>query len=95
MTQDTLAKAPAAEGPIPAKHQALANQVQQLGASLNSLAGQGHAQSLLRMIRRPGWTSPPEAQLVSAMVGHLNDQLGALQRGHDALLSAADTIGKA
>ena len=94
MSHDTLVKAPVADAPIPAKHQALAEQVQRLGDTLASLARQGHAQSLLRMIRRPGWTSPPEAQLVRAMVDHLHDQVSALQRGHDALLSAADTIGQ-
>jgi hypothetical protein len=92
MSEQTLTRPE--DGAVPAEHQALADQVRQLGDAVTTLAGQGHAQSLLRVMRRPGWTSRQEAQLVSAMVGHLHEQVGALQRGHDALLSAADGIGR-
>ena len=75
-------------------HDALSSQIETLGRTLNDLASQQHAERLLRMVRRPGWTTRQEAQLVGALVGHLNDQLGSLHRTHDALLSAADGIGR-
>ena len=74
-------------------HAQLAAQVEALGRAAGGLADQQHADRLLRMMRRPGWTTRQEAQLVSAMVGHLHEQLASLHRAHDALLTAADQIG--
>ena len=86
--------APSMAPPGPAAgHPALAVQVEQLGAALTGLAAQQHAVRLLRMIHRPGWTTRPEAALVTAMTGHLAEQLAGLHRAHDALLGAADLIG--
>ncbi len=71
----------------------LAARVEALGQAAGGLADQQHAVRLLRMMRRPGWTTPQEAQLVGAMVGHLHEQLTGLHRAHDALLTAAELIG--
>lgn len=75
------------------EHAPLAGEVRSLGDALIGLAGEQHAERLLRIMHRPGWTTPVEAALVSTMVGHLTDQLAALRRGHDTLLAAAGRIG--
>ena len=78
----------------PEQHRALAAQIDAMGRSLTGLAAQQHAVQLLRMVDRPGWTTRHEADLVSAMVNHLQDQLTGLHRAHDTLLAAADSIGR-
>ena len=78
----------------PDNHAALAGEVRSLGQTMAGLAESKHAERLGQMMRRPGWTTRQEAQLVGAMVGHLREQLAGLHRAHDALLSVTDQIGR-
>ena len=65
-----------------------------LGESTAKLAAAKHADALLSIIRRPGYTSKIEDAFVHAMVDALQHQVIGLHQAFDALHSVADMIGK-
>lgn len=54
---------------------ALESKLHKLDHSLSKLAGDKHAEKLLSLVHRPGWTTPAEAALVSAMIDALQHQI--------------------
>ena len=76
------------------EHAALAERVGALGMAVADLAVRDHTGELLQIMRRPGWTTPAEVQLVSAMVTYLHDQMAIAHNAYDALLAAAEMIGR-
>lgn len=72
---------------------ALEGKLRKLDQSLAALAATKHAQQLIPVIHRPGWTTVAEMHLVHAMVDHLQAQLDGLHRAHEALLTAAHQVG--
>jgi hypothetical protein len=73
---------------------ALEAKLRRLGQSLADLTGAKHADQLLAMIRRPGWTTPQEAQLVHATVDMIQHQIDGVNRSGAALVEIADKIGR-
>lgn len=74
--------------------QALERKLKALGESTSKLAAAKHADALVSIIRRPGFTSEAEHALLNAMVDALQHQVTGLQQVHDALYSATDMVGK-
>ena len=52
-----------------------------------------HAESLLTIIHKPGWTTERENELVVATVDSLQSQLSGLHKACDTLLTIAEKIG--
>lgn len=52
-----------------------------------------HADRLLAMIHRPGWTTPQEDELVRAHAASLHAQIRHVHSTFDDLLKAAEKIG--
>jgi len=68
--------------------------VRQLHERLSRLVPEEHTEQLLQIIRRPGFTTPREAQFVHAMLDSLNHHLEGVESAHRALVSIADQIGR-
>lgn len=64
-----------------------------LGRSLEQLASEKHAEQLIPIIHRPGWTTVAEALFVHGMLDHLQAQVDDLTRAYDSLVSAAREVG--
>ena len=73
---------------------ALEAKLHKLSQSLSQLADAKHADQLLPMIRRPGYTTPAEALLVEATVDAMQHQVDGLDRSGAALFKGVDQIGK-
>jgi hypothetical protein len=73
---------------------ALETKLKKLGSSLNALSAAGHADKLITIIHRPGWTTLPESLLVNALIDNFQHQLDGAQKGYNDLLTAAGHIGK-
>jgi prefoldin subunit 5 len=73
---------------------ALEAKLQRLSQSLSELTRAKHADKLLAMIRRPGWTTPQEAELVHAAVDMIQHQIDGVNRSGAALVRIADKIGR-
>lgn len=73
---------------------ALEAKLQRLAQSLSDLTGAKHVDQLVAMIRRPGWTTPQEAQLVHATVDMIQHQIDGVNRSGAALVKIADEIGR-
>jgi hypothetical protein len=73
---------------------ALEAKLRKLDQSLSELTSAKPTDQLLTIIRRPGWTTPQEAQLVHAMVDALQHQIDGVNRSGAALVNIADNIGK-
>jgi hypothetical protein len=68
--------------------------IRRMDENLSKLHSARHAQELLRVIHKPGWTTVAEAALVHALVDSLNAHMDSMHRAHDALLSAARQVGE-
>ena len=68
--------------------------INRLHESMSRLVADNRAETLLKIIRRPGWTTPQEAALVHAMLDHLNAQVDAVGTAHTALMGIAERIGR-
>jgi hypothetical protein len=64
-----------------------------LGRSLDQLASEKHAEQLIPIIHRPGWTTVAEALFVHGMLDHLQAQVDDLSRAYDSLVNAAREVG--
>ena len=73
---------------------ALEAKLQRLSQSFSELTGARHADQLLLMIRRPGWTTPQEAELVHASVDMIQHQIDGVNRSAAGLVKIADKIGR-
>jgi hypothetical protein len=65
-----------------------------LDAGIEQLHAAKHAERLIPIIHRPGWTTVPEAALVHGLLDTLQHQTAGLQQTYKALLEAADLIGR-
>jgi hypothetical protein len=73
----------------------LERKVRDLREAVRKLHTAEHADRLLTIIHRPGWTTPAESELVMAHVDSLHSHASNLHRAWDALLAAAEKVGKA
>jgi hypothetical protein len=69
--------------------------IRRMDENVSKLHSARHAQELLRVIHKPGWTTVAEAALVNAMVDSLLMHMDNVHRAHDTLLSAARQVGEA
>jgi len=67
--------------------------VSSLDSAISQLHDAKHAERLLTIIHRPGWTTLPEFQLVQAHVAALSEHVRNVHKGFDALVNIADKIG--
>ncbi|PTA67292.1 hypothetical protein [Deinococcus arcticus] len=79
----------------PAPHEllALAEEVAALHRSLERLAQADHLERLLKLIARPGWTTPAEYELLRGGVAHMQMHVRALHDAQAALLRGAQLVG--
>ncbi len=68
--------------------------IRKVQEGLSRMATNKHAEQLLLIIHRPGWTTLPEAELVHAMLDSISHQIEGLDRAQQALMAAADKIGQ-
>ena len=73
---------------------ALEPKIRNMQALHSKIVSENHAEQLLLVIRRPGWTTPQEAQLVHAVIDSLTYQMEGIDRTQRALLAVAEQIGK-
>ena len=73
---------------------ALESKLRELSRSISDLATSNHAEQLLPMIRRPGFTTPQELELVAALADVMHQHTNMLRRAGDTLVKTADQIGK-
>ena len=72
----------------------LTRDVEALRGDLRALADTPHLEELLRLIPRPGWTTPAELTLVRASVGQLSRHVQLLRVAQDDLLRGAQMVGR-
>lgn len=68
--------------------------LRQFDHSLMRLVERKSVEELIRIIKRPGWTTPAEFALVSAVVQALQHQVNAMAELQQKLVAAADRIGR-
>jgi hypothetical protein len=73
---------------------ALTREVKALHASQQALAASEHLERLLKLIPRPGWTTPAEFTLVRAQISHMTELVHGLEQAQTALLKGADLVGR-
>lgn len=66
-----------------------------LHQQLTKLAAGHDSERFLQIVRRPGWTTPQEAQLVHAMFDSLSHHLAGVDKSYRALIDVAEHIGQA
>ncbi|MBX8465259.1 MULTISPECIES: hypothetical protein [unclassified Deinococcus] len=72
----------------------LTRDVEALRGDLRALADTPHLEELLRLIPRPGWTTPAELELVRSGVAQLSSQVKLLRVAQDNLLRGAQLVGR-
>jgi N-acetylneuraminic acid mutarotase len=72
---------------------ALETKLRALNQAITNLAEAKHAERLLQIIRRPGWTTAAEFQLVTGAVDALHYQLLGVQRGQENLITITSGMG--
>jgi hypothetical protein len=68
--------------------------IRALQDGLKKITSQNNTDQLLTIIHRPGFTTPQEAEFVHAMLDSLAHQVEGIDRAHQALVAAADKIGR-
>ncbi|MBV8362463.1 MAG: hypothetical protein JO189_31695 [Deltaproteobacteria bacterium] len=68
--------------------------IRKIQEQLNRMVSEKHGEHLLEIVRRPGFTTPQEAQFVHAMLDALGHHLEGIDRAQRALVSIADQIGR-
>jgi len=71
----------------------LEQRITALHEAVSKLYSAKHADVLLPVIHRPGWTTLPEFQLVQASVSAMHDQVVSLHKSLDTLVEIAGKIG--
>jgi hypothetical protein len=69
-------------------------EVRTLQAVISKLGKAKHAEHMMTIIHRPGWTTQREDELVRAHTRSLHNQAAHLHRALDALIAIAQKIGK-
>ncbi|MFT2720248.1 hypothetical protein ACMT4L_09615 [Deinococcus sp. A31D244] len=72
----------------------LTRDVEALRGDLRALAETRQLDELLKLIPRPGWTTPAELALVRASVGQLSSHVQLLRAAQDNLLRGAQLVGR-
>jgi hypothetical protein len=73
----------------------LEGKLKKLQGSLDQLVSSGYVDNLMQIVRRPGFTSPPEERLVHALVDSLQQQYATIENTHRLLADAAEAIAPA
>jgi hypothetical protein len=71
----------------------LKQHVSTLDAAISKLHTAKHAERLITIIHRPGWTTPREFELVKAHVEALSGHVSSLDKSLGELVAIADKIG--
>jgi hypothetical protein len=72
---------------------ALERKIHDLDAAISKLRDAKHAESLIRIIHKPGWTTLREEELVHAYLDSIQQHLTHLHKSYDALTGIAAKIG--
>jgi len=72
----------------------LEQKVRALHDAIFKLHDAKHTDRLLQVIRRPGWTTVREHELVQVHADGLNSQITSLHKSFDALMTIAEKIGR-
>jgi hypothetical protein len=67
--------------------------VRALDDAISKLHGAKHAEQLVQIIHKPGWTTQRESELVEAHIGHFHHQVTGLHEALDTLMTIAEKIG--
>ncbi|WP_309573495.1 hypothetical protein [Deinococcus sp.] len=78
---------------VPHDLKALSREVKGLNARLREVATADRLEELLKLIPRPGWTTPAEFELVRGIVAQMNLQVSALEQAQGMLLKGANLVG--
>lgn len=73
--------------------QRLEKQITELSDALAHLASRDDFLHLVKIIHRPGWTTPAELALVRASIEVLHGQVRSLQTFKGDLISASERVG--
>jgi len=72
----------------------LESKVRSLKDAISKLHDAKHADLLLQIIHKPGWTTVRENELVHAHTDSLHAQVSDVHKAFDALITIAEKIGK-
>jgi hypothetical protein len=72
----------------------LTREVRALRVSLRELAASDSLERLLKLIPRPGWTTPAEFELVRGSVAHMQAQVDALHTFQRTVLKGSELVGR-
>ncbi|WGJ14693.1 hypothetical protein QEV83_19095 [Methylocapsa sp. D3K7] len=75
-------------------HAGLEGKILDLNDAIRKVHDAKHAELLIGFIRRPGWTTVAENELVQAHLENLHSQVSNLHKSLDSLTKAADKVGK-
>lgn len=70
----------------------LEKKITDLSKALANLSSEDDLRELIRIIRKPGWTTPAEFILVSGMVDTMAAQVKALSQMKDVLLKGSSKV---
>jgi hypothetical protein len=73
---------------------ALETKIRNLGAAISKVGDAKHAELLIQIIHKPGWTTIRENELVHAHLDAFHSQVSSLHKGLDALITIARKIGE-
>lgn len=74
-------------------HTTLEPEIREIQGQLQRMASENHADQLLQIIHRTGWTDT-QAHLVHVVLDSMVHHLEGIERAQRALVKAADEIGK-
>ncbi|ANE43910.1 hypothetical protein [Deinococcus puniceus] len=72
----------------------LTREVRALRVSLRELAASDSLERLLKLIPRPGWTTPAEFELVRGSVAQMQAQVDALHTFQRTVLKGSELVGR-
>lgn len=75
-------------------HAGLEGKIHDLNHAIGKVHEAKHAELLIGIIRRPGWTTIAENELVQAHLDNLHSQVSGLHKSLDSLTKAAEKVGK-
>ncbi|THF88669.1 hypothetical protein E7T09_05660 [Deinococcus sp. KSM4-11] len=78
---------------VPHDLKGLSKDVRALNARLRDVAASDHLEELMKLIPRPGWTTPAEFELVRGIVAQMALQVSALEQAQGMLLRGANLVG--
>ena len=73
----------------------LETQVRELGKSVAALSFDSDAEELIKLFRKPGWTTPAEFRLVSGLVDGMSMQVKSIAGLKQVLLTSSREIAEA